>query len=117
MAFSSTIQPLQTPAEPTSVNHSGAGAASLLGMLMLSMYAAQKSKKAMRKMKRRFMWTALKLKLKSLFSKTKKAASDRTLLYILIGVLVLALLLIDVVVGLIVLLLVLVLYLLGVLRF
>ena len=86
MEFSSTIQPVQAPpAEKTTTDYSAA--ASVLSMLVLSVYAAQKSKKAMRKMKRKFMWTAFKLKLKSMFSKAKKAPSDRTLLYILIGVL------------------------------
>jgi hypothetical protein len=115
MAFSSTVQPSNTTLPQAPVDHSAA--ASLLSMLVLSVYAAQKSKKAMRRMKRKFFWTALKLKFASLFSKLKRAASDRTLLYILIGVLLLALLLIDVVVGLIVLLAVLILYLLGVLNF
>lgn len=116
MAFSSTIQPVQAP-PPASQNTDVAAAASMLSMLVLSVYAAQKSKKAMRKMKRKFAWTAFKLKMKSMFGGRKKAASDRTLLYILIGVLLLALLLIDVVVGLIVLLAVLILYLLGALNF
>lgn len=43
----------------------------------------------MRKMKRRFMWTAFKLKMKSLFS--KKRISDRVLIYILLGVIALVL--------------------------
>lgn len=111
MAFSSTIQPVQAPATQNSPDYSAA--ASILGVLLLSAYAAQKSKKAMRKMKRRLFWTAFKLKLKSLFSK-KRATSDRTLLYILLGVLVLALLIVDVVIGLIVLLALLIMYLLGV---
>ena len=51
--------------------------------------AVQKSKKSMRKMKRRFMWTAFKLKMKSLFS--KKRISDRVLIYILLGVIALVL--------------------------
>ena len=40
-------------------------------------------------MKRRFMWTAFKLKMKSLFS--KKRISDRVLIYILLGVIALVL--------------------------
>jgi len=60
-------------------------------MLILSVYAANHSKKTVRKLKRRFLWTAFKLKVKSLFSR-KKAASDRQLIiYILIGILALVL--------------------------
>jgi len=113
MAFSSTVQPASAPvSQPKS---DGVAAASLLSMLVLSVYAAGRSKRAMRKLQRRFLWTAFKLKMKSLFS-TKRAASDRTLLLILLGVLVLALLIVNVVIGLIVLLTLLILYLLGVLN-
>jgi hypothetical protein len=111
--FSSTVQPASNPVAEKPVNN--AAGAALLTTLLLSVYAAQKSKKAMRKMKRRFVWTAFKLKLKSLFSKNREV-SDRTLLLILLAVIVLALLLINVVVGLIVLLFILLLYLLGVFK-
>lgn len=88
MAFASTtLQPVSTPVTPKPSGD--VTAASLLGMLLLSVYAAQKSKKAMRKMKRKFLWTALKLKLKSLFS--HKRVSDRVLIYILLGVVALVL--------------------------
>ena len=114
MALISTLEP-QSQSQPVSSNTvDTTAAASILSMLLLSAYAAKKSKKAMRKLKRRLLWTAFKAKLKSMFSRKKQATSDRTLLYILLGVLVLALLLIDVVVGRIVLLAVLILYLLGV---
>jgi len=91
MAFSSTtIQPVapSTTEQPVS-NHTIAGA-SLLSMLILSVYAAKKSKKEFRKLKRKFLWTAFKLKIKSLFS--KKRASDRQLiLYLLLAILALVL--------------------------
>lgn len=88
MAFSTTtIQPVSKPVAPKTSNEGIA--ASLLSMLVLSVYAAQKSRKAMRKMKRRFLWTAFKLKMKSLFS--KKRVSDRVLIYILLGVVALVL--------------------------
>lgn len=88
MAFSSTaIQPVNTPVPEKP--YSNDLLTPLLGMLMLSVYAAHKSKKAMRKMKRRFLWTAFKLKVKSMFSKA--GVSDRTLIYILIGVIALIL--------------------------
>ena len=114
MAFStSTIQPASKPVAEKQQDN-GTIAASLLSLLLLGAYAAGKSKKAFRKMKRRLLWNAFKLKMKSLFG--KKDVSDRTLLLILLAVIVLALLLIDVVVGLIVLLLILLLYLLGVFK-
>ena len=92
MAYSSsTIQPVVTPTnEQPADNNNNAVAASLLGMLVLSVYAAQKSKKNFRKLKRRFLWTAFKLKIKSLFSK-KRATDRQLLLYILLGILALVL--------------------------
>ena len=113
MAFTTTLQPVTTNSLPPVTNTKVD--ASLLSMLVLSLYAAQKSKKAMRKMKRKFMWTAFTLKMKSLFS--GKATSDQTLIYILIGAVILALLIVSPVAALIVLLTVLILYLLGVLKF
>lgn len=83
--------------------------APLLGMLMLSVYAAQKSKKAMRKMKRRLLWNAFKLKLKSLFS--KEAVSDRFLIYLLLGIIALVLVFYYPVIALIVALVLLILIL------
>jgi len=87
MAFSTaTVQPVQQPAAQPA--HPGA-TASLLSMLVLSVYAAQKSNKNFRKLKRRFLWTAFKLKMKSLFA--KKATNDRVLIYILLGIVALVL--------------------------
>jgi hypothetical protein len=88
MAFSSTtIQ----PAAKSNPEHNLTNdpTASLLSALVLSVYAAQKSKKSFNKMKRQFLWTAFKLRLKSLFS--KKRVSDKVLIYILIGVVALIL--------------------------
>jgi hypothetical protein len=87
MSFSTTVQPATKAVAEKPVNDGAT--ASLMGVLMLSVYAANKSTKAFRKMKRRYLWTAFKLKAKSMFS--KKAVSDRTLLYILIGVVALVL--------------------------
>ena len=114
MAFlTSTVQPAPQPGTEKTTDN-GSIAASLLSLLLLTAYGASKSKKALRKMKRKLLWNAFKLKLKSLFS--KKEVSDRTLLLILLAVVVLALILIEPVIGLIVLLLVLLLYLLGVFK-
>lgn len=88
MAFSTTaIQPVTPPPHEKPANSDVLS--SLLGALMLSVYAAQKSKKAVRKMRRHMIWLALKLKVKSLFS--KKTVSDRVLIYILLGIIALVL--------------------------
>jgi len=87
MALVSTIQPVTKPATEKPVDNSTT--ASLLGMLVLSVYAAQKTKKSFRKMKRKFLWTSLKLRFKSFMS--KKRTEDRVLLYILLGVVALVL--------------------------
>jgi hypothetical protein len=81
---------------------------------MLSVYAAQKGRKNFRKMKRHFMWTAFKLKLKSLFSSKQAQISNRTLIYILIGVIALVLIFIAPLAALIVALTLLILILAGV---
>jgi hypothetical protein len=60
-------------------------------MLLLTVYAAQKSNRTFRKLKRRYLWTALKLKMKSMFSFKQAASNDKVLIYILIGVLALVL--------------------------
>jgi len=88
MAFSTTtLQPATQPVSEKPANSDVLS--SLLGALMLSVYAAHKSKKAMRKMRRQLVWSAFKMKMKSLFS--KKAVSNQTLIYILIGVVALIL--------------------------
>lgn len=113
MAFSSTMQPAAKPVneQPVSGN-STAAAASLLTMLVLSVYAAQKSKKAYRKLRRKFLWTAFKLKIKSMFS--RKRPTDRELvLYILLGVLALVLVFYYPIAALIVAIVGLILYLTG----
>ncbi|ANE49398.1 hypothetical protein [Flavisolibacter tropicus] len=95
MAFSaSTVASSQpAPVQPAkTTDHTGM--ASLLATLMLTMYAAQKSKKQMRKLKRKAAFTLLKLKMQSalspvtsMFSKQPaQSVSNRTLLYILLGV-------------------------------
>ncbi|MFL5742690.1 MAG: hypothetical protein ACJ75B_20890 [Flavisolibacter sp.] len=89
MAFSTmTNHPVSAPAQEHSVDHTAA--ASLLSMLVLSVYAAQKTNKKFRQLKRRYLWTAFKLKMKSMFSK-RAANNDRILIYILLGVVALVL--------------------------
>lgn len=88
MAFSTTtLQPNNT--QPAAQPASHAATASLLSMIVLSVYAAQKSNKNFRKLKRRFLWTAFKLKLKSFFA--PRASNDRILIYILLGAVALVL--------------------------
>lgn len=112
MAFSTTtIHPSTQPVSEKPAN--GDVLSSLLGALMLSVYAAQKSKKAMRKMKRHLLFSALKLKLKSLFS--RKAISDRVLIYILIGIVALILVFYAPILALVIALVALILILAGVL--
>jgi hypothetical protein len=113
MAFSSSaIQPVAQPKPDQPVDNTAANA-SLLSMLVLSVYAAQKSKKSLRKLKRKLMWTALKLKVKSLFSR-KSTTSDRQLiLYILLGILALVLVFYYPIAALIVAIVGLILYLTG----
>ena len=112
MAFSTSIQPVVKPPHEQPLNNNGADA-SLLTMLVLSIYAAQKSKKALRKLRRKLFWTALKLKIKSLFSR-KSAPSDRRLvLYILLAILALVLVFYYPLVALIVAVVGLILYLTG----
>ena len=88
MAFSTTVvHPQSQPITEKPANNDALS--SLLGALMLSVYAAHKSKKAMRKMRRQLVWSALKMKWKSMFS--KQQISNQTLIYILIGVVALIL--------------------------
>jgi len=79
--------------------------------ILVAMYAAQKSKKQLRRLRRRLAFTYMKEivrtkvnKFKSRFSKKPAPASDRTLLYILLGLLVLILIFVEPVVAIAVLL-------------
>ncbi|HEY0040761.1 MAG TPA: hypothetical protein VGB71_08870 [Flavisolibacter sp.] len=114
MAFSTTIQHVEKPVDiqvQTQTPNDELSDA-LFGMVLLSVYGAQMSKKTVRKMKRQFFWTSLKLKAKSLFS--KKQVSDRTLIYILLGVALIALIVLAPVAALVLAVLALVLILAGV---
>lgn len=63
----------------------------MLAALMLSVYAAQLSRRQMRKLKRKALWMFAKEKVRSLFTGRAGDISTRTLLYIILGVLVLIL--------------------------
>jgi hypothetical protein len=111
MAYNSTaIQP-QCDSPGNFNNSSRSNSAATLIAILLVMYAAQKGKKQLRKLKRQLAFTYLKgvvrskiNKFKSLFSKKPAPTSDRTLLYILLGLLVLILIFIEPLVAIAVLL-------------
>jgi hypothetical protein len=111
MALSSTTVQPTVPVSEKTENH--ATSASVLSMIVLSVYAAQKSNKNFRRLKRRFLWTAMKLKARSFFTGSK-SISDKTLLYILLGVLALILVLLAPIVALVLVIAVLILILMGV---
>ena len=113
MAFSTTVQPIEKPVSGPANQSSHGISDALLSMILLSMYGAQMSKKTVRKLKRKFFFTSLKLKAKSLFSPS--SVSDRTLIYIILGVALLALLIINPVLVLALAVVVLILFLAGVL--
>ena len=110
MALTTTTTPVSNPVQEKP-NNNPVAEASLLSMLVLSVYAANKSKKELRKLKRKFLWTSFKLKLKSLFS--KKATDRQILIYVIIGVLALALIIVSPIAALIVAMLGLILILTG----
>jgi hypothetical protein len=110
MTFSTTIQQVE---KPVSTTPSNTLPDALLTMLILSMYGAQVSKKTLRKLKRQFLWTSLKLKVKSIF-KPRTSVSDRTLIYILVGVAIVALIFLSPYAALVLALLAIILILAGV---
>ena len=111
MAYSSTAVHPQRDSPDNFNNSSPSNSAAALITILLAIYAAQKSKKQLRKLKRQLAFTYLKdvlrskiNKFKSLFSKKPAPTSDRTLLYILLGLLVLILIFIEPIVAIAVLL-------------
>ena len=111
MAFSTVLQPVEKPVNPSSTPTNEMTDV-LFSMVLLSVYGAQMSKKSVRKLKRQFFLTSLKLKAKSLFS--KRQVSDRTLIYILLGVALVALIVLAPVAALVLAVLALILILAGV---
>ncbi|HEY0752301.1 MAG TPA: hypothetical protein VGD26_14175 [Chitinophagaceae bacterium] len=102
MALSSTT--IQQPIEKTESNTTidNTGAASVLAAIALTVYAAQKSRKQLRRLKRKALLTLFRYKLQATlsrmfkpFSKAEPQISNRTLLYILLGIAVLILLFIS----------------------
>lgn len=113
MALTSTmIQPVEKTQDP-STSITTDNTVSVLAALVLSVYAAKKSKKQLKKMKRQAVAALFKYRVQqsfsrftSLFSKKPiEGVSNRTLLYILLGLAVLILLFIEPVAAIILLLL------------
>jgi len=112
MALSSTSVQPQGNSTPIFKNSLPADSAAALMATLVAMYAAQKSKKQLRKLRRRLAFTYMKEvirhkanKFKSLFSRKPAPSSDeKTLLYILLGILVLILIFVEPVVAIVVLL-------------
>ena len=104
-----SVQVTQSSEHPTSTSIHNSDVA-LMSML-LAAYLAGKSKKEIRKLRRKLTWSLIKAKFSSLFSR-KKDLSNQTLLYILLGALILALIIIEPWVGLAVLLLAIIIILL-----
>jgi hypothetical protein len=92
LAYTETATTNTSVATPTSVT------APLLAAFVLSVYAAQKGNKQLRKLRRKAAFTLIKLKLKESFQsllprkRDVGGISSTTLLYILLGLLVLILL-------------------------
>ncbi len=113
MAFTTTIQPTNTPPPATKEPMANGALASLMAAIMLSVYAGQKSRKHLRKLQRKLTWLVIKQKVQNAFS--KPAAMDRkTLTIILLAVLVLALVFISPIAALVLAVLGLILILAGV---
>lgn len=114
MAFSATTvtSPVVPAHQPASVGSDMMP--SILSVLILSLYAAKKGSKSFRKMKRHLAWNIMKYKAKTLFSKRAEGISNRTLMYILLGVLFLILLALSPIAALAVAVVVLILLLTGV---
>ena len=113
MAFTTTIQPTNTPPAPVKEPIANSALATLLAAVMLSVYAGHKSRKQLAKLKRKLTWMVLKQKLHNAFS--KPADIDRkTLTIILLAVLVIALIFISPIAALVLAILGLILILAGV---
>jgi hypothetical protein len=113
MAFTSTLQPTNTTPAPAKEPIANNALASLMAAVVLSVYAGQKSRKQLAKLKRKLTWMVIKQKVHNAFS--RPADLDRkTLTIILLAVLVLALVFISPVAALVLAILGLILILAGV---
>jgi Mg2+/citrate symporter len=111
MALSSTAVYPQGNSIDIFSNSAPSNSAAAIMAILIAIYAAQKSKKQLRKLRRRLAFTYMKEavrnkanKIKSLFSRKPAPTSEKTLLYILLGLLVLILIFVEPVVAIVVLL-------------
>jgi hypothetical protein len=112
MALSSTAVQPQVTSSPILGNSTPANSAAALMAILMAMYAAQKSKKQLKKLRRRLVFTYMKEivrnkanKFKSFLSrKPAPSSEEKTLLYILLGLLVLILIFVEPIVAIVVLL-------------
>jgi len=114
MAFTSTLQPTNGNVPVTKEPMGNAAMASLLAAIMLSVYAGQKSRKQLQKLKWKLGWLLIKQKVHNAFSKKPADLDRKTLTIILLAVLVLALVFISPIAALVLALLGLILILAGV---
>ena len=114
MAFSSTIQPVT---KHTSELPSGMDVttASLLLAVLVSAYAAKNSKKALKKAKRKFMLSALKMKMKNMVRRDSN--STNVIIWVLLAVAIIALLIVAPIAALVLAIIGLILYLTGTIHF
>src|SRR6266513_2015084 len=101
MALTSALVEPQNPKDHSSTPAYTYTAAGLMSLL-LAIYAAKKSRKELKRLKRKLALTYLKYslqqkfnKIRSFFSKKPLEISDRTLLFILLGLIVIILIFIE----------------------
>ncbi|MEI6947734.1 hypothetical protein V9K67_11115 [Paraflavisolibacter sp. H34] len=88
MALSaSTLQPVApAPASQPAASGGNGLAASILGLLMLSMMAGTASRRQLRQLQRKMTWMLVKEKVRSAFSGAARASERKVLIYILLGI-------------------------------
>lgn len=92
MALSSTsLQPVQPTTPVASQTNNNTEAAALLSAMMLALYAGAKGRKQLRKLQRKAAWMTVKQKVRSVFRK-EELSERQTIIYILLGIAILALL-------------------------
>ncbi|RYY40819.1 MAG: hypothetical protein EOO08_06735 [Chitinophagaceae bacterium] len=82
------LSTLQQPAAPTPSPVVSTEPSALLAAAVLSVYAANMSRRQLRRLKRKAVWSLTKAKVRSWFGSRDTAISTRTLLYIILGLVV-----------------------------
>lgn len=92
MALSpTTLQKVPQPAPETAKPAPNTEAAALLSAVLLTAYAGAKSRKQLRRLQRKASWLLVKQKVRSVF-RGNELSERQTIIYILLGIAVLALL-------------------------